>query len=147
MPRRLRAVSPPCIGGFCKFSHAPLRPSKLQSWAINLLLLCHATTFTEGPVVQERHPRPVTCLFGAQSTPSIIFTVTNRAQKRDHHPSKANPESTQSFYQSAVQPRGKSHQYDRLSLGPFPTASLKKSLTGETTYRRTNHHRHQTCSS
>ncbi len=38
-------------------------------------------------------------------------------------------------------------QYYRFSLGPFPTASLKKSLTGETIHRRTNHHQHQTCSS
>ena len=38
-------------------------------------------------------------------------------------------------------------QYYRFSLGPFPTASLKKSLTGEMTHRRTNHHQHQTRSS
>ncbi len=38
-------------------------------------------------------------------------------------------------------------QYYCFSLRPFPTASSKKSLTGETTHRRTNHHQHQTCSS
>jgi hypothetical protein len=38
-------------------------------------------------------------------------------------------------------------QYYRFSLGPFPMASSKKSLTGEMTHRRTNHHQHQTHSS